>query len=164
MDYHGHGFRDPRLAYLFDYWCSKKGDRIAASRTDLLPSEIKPFLPIMNLIDVQRDPLRFRHRLVGTEIVDRLGCDVTGALVSPELYGPAFERVFEGLRLVAEEARPYRRLTPLSWYERNWLSVESLELPLIDNGGEVNMILRAASHFSEAQSAARDCQVWPLAA
>ena len=164
MDYQGHGFRDPRLAYLFDYWRSKKGDRIAASRTDLLPSEIKPFLPIMNLIDVQRDPLRFRHRLVGTEIVERLGRDVTGALVSPELYGPAFERVFEGLRLVTEEARPYRRLTPLSWCERNWLSVESLELPLIDSGGEVNMILRAASHFSDTQSVKGDCEVWPLAA
>ncbi|MFN4354649.1 PAS domain-containing protein [Parvibaculum sp.] len=164
MDYQGHGFRDPRLAYLFDYWRSKKGERIAASRTDLLPSEIKHFLPIMNLIDVRRDPLRFRHRLVGTEIVDRLGRDVTGELVSAELYGPAYERVFEGLKAVAEEVRPYRRLTRLSWYDRSWLSVESLELPLIDSGGEVNMILRAASHFSAAQHDGRDCEVWPLAA
>ena len=164
MDDQGHGFRDPRLASLFEYWRLKRGDRVAASRTDLLPSEIKQFLPIMNLIDVQQDPLRFRHRLVGTEIVERLGRDVTGALVSPDLYGPAFERVFAGLRTVAEEVRPYRRVNGLSWYERNWLSVESLELPLIDSGGEVNMILRAASHFSEAQTARRDCQVWPLAA
>jgi hypothetical protein len=164
MDYHGHGFRDPRLAYLFDYWCSKKGERIAASRTDLLPSEVKPFLPIMNLIDVQRNPLRFRHRLVGTEIVDRLGRDVTGEVVSPELYGSAYERVFDGLKAVADEIRPYRRLARLSWYDRSWLSVESLELPLVDGGGDVNMILRAASHFSEAQSSGRDCQVWALAA
>ncbi len=164
MDYHGQGFRDPRLAYLFDYWRAKKGERIAASRTDLLPSEIKPFLTIMNLIDVQRDPMRFRHRLVGTEIVDWLGRDVTGAMVSPELYGPAFERVFDGLRAVTEEVRPYRRLARLSWYDRSWLAVESLELPLIDSAGEVNMILRAASHFNVAQSDGRDCEVWPLAA
>lgn len=164
MDYQGHGFRDPRLAYLFDYWCSKKGDRIAASRTDLLPSEIKPFLPIMNLIDVERDPLRFRHRLVGTEIVDRLGRDVTGAPVSADLYGEAFEGVFDALKTIVEEVRPYRRLMNVSWGDRGWLSVESLELPLIDSSGQVNMILRVASHFSEAQPVRGEAGAWPLAA
>ena len=45
--------------------------------------------------------------------------------------------------------------------------MESLELPLIgeDSGGEVNMILRAASYFTDKESASRDrCLVWPLAA
>lgn len=158
------GFRDPRLAFLFDYWREKKGARVAASRMDLLPSEIKPFMPIMNLIDVHRDPWRFRHRLVGTEIVDRIGRDVTGSFVSPELYGTAYPRVFEGLRKVAADAQPYARVAPVSWNDRSWLWAESLELPLIDSAGEVNMILRAACHFTNARTADSVCEGWLLAA
>lgn len=158
------GFRDPRLAFLFDYWCRKKGERVAASRMDLLPSEIKSFLPIMNLIDVHRDPLRFRHRLIGTEIVDQLGRDVTGAFVSPELYGNAFPQIFDALRAVVEEVQPYARRTRLSWHDRNWLCAESIVLPLIDSSGEVNMVLRAASYFTDTRAIKDDGEAWPLAA
>ncbi|MBA4210893.1 MAG: PAS domain-containing protein [Parvibaculum sp.] len=158
------GFRDPRLAFLFDYWCRKRGGRVAASRMDLLPSEIKSFLPIMNLIDVNRDPLKFRHRLVGTEIVDQLGRDVTGAFVSPDLYGDAFPQIFEALRVVVEEIQPYARRARISWADRNWLCAESIALPLIDSAGEVNMVLRAASYFTDARAVSGDGEVWPLAA
>lgn len=165
MDMGNSGFRDPRLGWLYGYWLKKKGDRDAASRADLAPAEIKPFLPILNLIDVRKEPLGFRHRLVGTEIVERLGRDATGCWVDSALYGPAWEQVFDGLRTVLEERRPYRRLTRLDWHTRSWLSMESLELPLIDESGEVNMILRGASYFTDPQSAARKgCLVWPLAA
>lgn len=165
MNYNGHGFLDPRLGFLFDYWRQKRGDRPAASRTDLMPSEIKSFLPIMNLIDVQQEPLRFRHRLVGTEIVEAVGRDVTGRTVSPDLYGADYDEVFDGLRVVVEGIRPYRRLKRPTWFSRDWLSLESLELPLIDSAGEVNMILRAVSIFPDPQSASRERHlVWELAA
>jgi hypothetical protein len=43
--------------------------------------------------------------------------------------------------------------------------MESLELPLIDDEGEVNMIVRAASYFTDPQSATRErCIVSPLVA
>ena len=165
MDMGANGFRDPRLTWLYGYWLDKRGGRPAASRADLAPSEINPFLPILNLIDVQKEPLGFRHRLVGTEIVERLGRDATGRWVGAELYGPSWEEIFNSLRCVAEELRPYRRLARLDWHSRSWLSVESLELPLIDGGEEVHMILRAASYFTDKESAGRErCLVWPLAA
>ncbi|MFA7638282.1 MAG: PAS domain-containing protein [Parvibaculum sp.] len=160
-----HGFLDPRLAYLFDYWRRKRGDRPAASRTDLMPSEIKPFLPIMNLLDVHREPLEFRHRLVGTEIVEAVGRDVTGRTVSPQLYGDDYEEILAGLRTVAEDIRPFRRLKRPTWFSRDWLSLEAIELPLIDSSGEVNMILRAMSLFADPQSASRERSLnWELAA
>jgi hypothetical protein len=160
-----HGFLDPRLAYLFDYWRRKRGDRPAASRTDLMPSEIKPFLPIMNLLDVHREPLEFRHRLVGTEIVEAVGRDVTGRTVSPQLYGDDYEKILEGLRTVADDIRPFRRLRRPTWFSRDWLSLEAIELPLIDSSGEVNMILRAMSLFADPQSASRERSLtWELAA
>lgn len=130
-----------------------------------MPSEIKPFLPIMNLVDVHREPLEFRHRLVGTEIVEAVGRDVTGRVISPQLYGDDYEEILAGLRIVAEEIRPFRRLKRPRWSSRDWLSLESIELPLIDSSGEVNMILRALSLFADPQSASRERSLtWELAA
>ncbi len=130
-----------------------------------MPSEIKPFLPIMNLLDVHREPLEFRHRLVGTEIVEAVGRDVTGRTVSPQLYGDDYEEILAGLRTVAEDIRPFRRLKRPTWFSRDWLSLEAIELPLIDSSGEVNMILRAMSLFADPQSASRERSLnWELAA
>ncbi|PKP77724.1 MAG: PAS domain-containing protein [Alphaproteobacteria bacterium HGW-Alphaproteobacteria-3] len=165
MDMGQNGFRDPRLEWLYGYWLEKKGDRRAASRCDLAPFEVKPLLPILNLIDVRHEPLGFRHRLVGTEIVERLGRDATGCWVGSALYGPAWTSIFDGLRAVTEEVRPYRRIAHLDWHVRQWLSMESLELPLIGEDGEVNMIVRAASYFTDPHSATRErCIATPLAA
>ncbi|MEQ8267412.1 MAG: PAS domain-containing protein [Parvibaculum sp.] len=146
------GFRDPRLERLYAYWLKKKAGRLAPVRADLDPAEIKHFLPILNLLDVRREPLGFRHRLVGTEIVDRLGRDATGHWVDAALYGPAAPRVFDGLRLIVEEGRPYKRLARLDWHTRNWLGMEAVEMPLVDEAGEINMILRGASYFTAASA------------
>lgn len=141
-------FRDERLPRLFDYWLGKRGNRRAPSRGNIRPMEIPALLPIVHLIDVQEDPLAFRHRLVGTEIVESVGRDVTGMLVDEALYGEATKQVFDGLAAVAWEVRPYRRLARLDYTDRPWLAMEALEMPLLDDDGRVNMILRGASHFS----------------
>lgn len=159
------GFRDVRLERLYCYWLKKKAGRSAPMRADLDPAEIKPFLPILNLLDVRREPLGFRHRLVGTEIVDKLGRDATGRWVDASLYGEVAPQIFDELRLIVEEVRPYRRLTRLDWHTRNWLGMEAVELPLIDETGAVNKILRGASYFVAANApvAARRIS-FPLAA
>lgn len=159
------GFRDVRLECLYSYWLKKKAGRAAPMRADLDPAEIKPFLPILNLLDVRREPLGFRHRLVGTEIVDKLGRDATGHWVDAALYGPAAPLIFDGLRAIAEEGRPYRRLTRLDWHARNWLGMEAVEMPLIDEAGEIVMILRGASYFTAANTPfSTHCVAFPLTA
>ena len=141
-------FRDDRLPRLFDYWLGKRGNRQAPARRNIKPMEIPALLPIVHLIDVHEDPLAFRHRLVGTEIVEMVGRDVTGKLVDESLYGKATREVFDGLAAVAWEVRPYRRLARLDYHDRPWLAMEALEMPLLDDDGRVNMILRGASHFT----------------
>ncbi|HAC59739.1 PAS domain-containing protein [Parvibaculum sp.] len=141
-------FRDERLPRLFSYWLGKRGNRQAPARRNIKPMEIPSLLPIVHLIDVQEDPLAFRHRLIGAEIVDKMGRDVTGLWVDEALYGKAAKDIFDGLAAVAWEVRPYRRLARLEWHDRPWLAMESLEMPLLDDDGRVNMILRGASHFT----------------
>ena len=139
-------FWDRRLDRLYAHWLMKKGDRLAPSRTDFNPAEIKAFLPIVNFVDVCWEPEGFRHRLVGTEIVQHLGRDATGRWVDADLYGEAADRIFASLLQVAREVRPYRRRSPMTWHPHSWLTMESMELPLIDESGRVNMILRGVSY------------------
>ncbi len=141
-------FRDARLAHLFDYWRERRGNRPAPARRNIRPMEIPSILSIIHLIDVYENPLAFRHRLIGSEIIEALGRDVTGKWVDEEIYGEMAGEVFDGLAAVAWEMRPYRRLSRLDWIARPWLAMESLEMPLLDDDGRVNMILVGSSHFT----------------
>ena len=140
-------FRDARLTQLFDYWLSKRQGKAPPRRADVRPGEIRPYLPIVHLIDVHREPLRFRHRLVGTELVERTGRNVTGQWVDESLYGPATKDVFEGLKRVTEELRPYRTLANMNYLGNSSLQMEAMELPLVDDEGRASMLLRGASFF-----------------
>jgi hypothetical protein len=143
---------DPRLTRLYRYWWDKRRDGRPPSRADLDPIDIPDLLPILNLLEVSWEPLGFRHRLVGTEVVDWLERDATGQDVGAGLYGPAADEIFETLKRLATEARPYHRRSRLDWHGRGWLSMESIELPLVGDDGRVAMILRGSS-FAKIQSA-----------
>ena len=134
-------FGDRRLARLYRYWWEKRGSRPAPNRADLNPTEIPELLPIVHLIDVSWNPVSFRHRLVGTELVERLERDVTGKVVDGSLYGEATEEIIGALTRIATEVRPFRRQARLAWHKRDWLMIESIEMPLIDDAGQVAMIL-----------------------
>jgi hypothetical protein len=70
--------KSPRLRRLFDYWEARKAGNPLPSRAAIDPLEFSYVLGNVALVDVLRDPLRFRFRVVGTEIVNRDGTDLTG--------------------------------------------------------------------------------------
>ena len=138
-------FNDNQLVIAYDYWQELRGMRVAPRREELNLRALASLLPRFNLLDVTWAPLQFRHRLVGATYVEMMGRNVTGHLVDEELYGEAAHEIFETLQLVAEEIRPYRRLARLDWHDRNWLMQEAAEMPLVDEDGRVNMILRVSA-------------------
>lgn len=158
----GSQFGDERLARLYRYWSEKCRGRPAPHRSDLQPDEIPDLLPIVHLIDVGWNPLSFRHRLVGTELVERLERDVTGKTVDGTLYGEATAEIFEGLSRVATEVRPYRRQARLAWHARDWMVVESIEMPLIDDAGRVTMILAGRAVSAPTRPVPDKVEITPL--
>ena len=70
--------RDARLRRLYEYWLAKKGQRRFPSRRDIDPVDFPYVLGHVILFDVMRDPLRFRVRVHGTEMVAKAGYDLTG--------------------------------------------------------------------------------------
>lgn len=133
---------DGRLTRLLRYWAAKRGDQPAPRRADLDPLlEIPDLVPMLTLIDVLRDPLRFRFRLVGTSVVQALGRDATGRFADEALYGSEAAGIVATYRRMTEEIRPFHRRSRLAWNDREWRVLEAVEVPLIDDDGRVCMIM-----------------------
>ena len=69
--------REPRLQRFFSYWLGRKGSRRFPARRDIDPLDFSYLLPDIMLVDVLREPLRFRVRVHGTEMVRRSHYDLT---------------------------------------------------------------------------------------
>ncbi|HEX7005586.1 MAG TPA: PAS domain-containing protein [Alphaproteobacteria bacterium] len=132
------------LKALLDYWLEKKGDRRAPSRSDIDPLEIAPLLPFVMLIGVERTPLRFHYRLVGTEIVRNIGDDLTGH------YLDEYVRLGRDAPMVRDYARVAAWGPPVCavWeYTRDdgrHVRYERLALPLSRDGKTVDMLFGGA--------------------
>lgn len=130
-----------RLARLFAYWQGKRhGDRLP-SRGDIRPEEMKPFLPIVYLVDVLGDD-QFRYRLLGTEIVDYARRNMTGHILSPATHGPTFEQMRAVYRSACEgKALVFRRRARALDRDDALVRVDGIVLPLSSDGRSVDMLL-----------------------
>ncbi|MBI3708459.1 MAG: PAS domain-containing protein [Proteobacteria bacterium] len=138
--------RHPDLRRLYEYWDARRAGRACPARQEIDPLDLKYAIGHLMLIDVLRDPLQFRYRLIGTHVTQRMGCDLTGKTVD-EVPDPAYrEQIRKSFGAVVESGRP-----SLSHYERPIRGqprrFEVLRLPLSDDGATVNMLLVAAMYF-----------------
>ena len=134
----------PLLSGLYAYWDAKRGDRLMPARADLDPGEIPQVLSHLILLDVTHDPLRFRVRLYGTEVVDLRGRDLTGRY----LYEGAPTSLGETTRpwnlATVETRRPHYVTGPYEdiGNERTG-TFHRLGLPLSVRGERVDMLMIA---------------------
>ncbi|HWA50742.1 MAG TPA: PAS domain-containing protein [Dongiaceae bacterium] len=129
------------LKLLLDYWRRKKGDRVAPARADIDPAEIKPLLPYVGMVDVQRAPLRFRYRLVGTEISQGYGFDLTGRhLDEMDLDDHQIDITREYTR-AAESGEPSCSMLEYSRKDGRHIRYERLVLPLSSDGKQIDMLI-----------------------
>lgn len=137
----------PRLKRLHAVWSEHCGARRWPTRGDLKPEAIAFILGTVVLVDVLRDPLRFRFRLVGSHIeeVGRRG-DQGRMLddIEPPYYA-AFVR--DGYtEAVTSGACLIDRITfhPATRPTLQPLTYERLVLPLSSDGAVIDMLLVAS--------------------
>jgi hypothetical protein len=134
---------DHRLRVLQDYWRRHHPPEARLpGRQHIDPVDFPRLLPWIWLVDVQRSPLRFRHRLVGTEQVRIMERDHTGRWldeVFPLFLGSPSYRQFIATAERGEIA--YRRGKPQFHLSKEYLAVERLLLPLAKDGKTVDMLL-----------------------
>lgn len=135
-------FEAQALRHLWQYWNRKRGERAMPGRPDIEPLELKPHLGRLVLADVVRGgpETRFRYRLIGTAVTDLVGRDATGKFLD-DLYGVNYEFMIVAYRWVAANRRPLRVTGDLRHAQREWVHIESLDLPLSRDGETVDMIL-----------------------
>ena len=134
------GIEDEKLQRLYLYWRDKRGDRRFPARRDIDPLDFAYTLGWVTLVDVTHNPVRFRFRLYGSELVHRVGLDLTGTYVDQHPhreFGNLLQQSWEGVVTRGEPTCVrYERI--LDGRKRQW---ESLRMPLSSDGTTVDMLL-----------------------
>lgn len=135
----------PKVRAIYEYWRSvhpQSGGLPGRQHID--PVDIPTLLPNTWLIDVARNPYRFRFRLVGTQVVDYAGEDNTGKWFHEQM--PNFHP--EVLIDVVETGKPsWSRGRSKMRPERDYYELERVRLPLASDGKTVDMILSLTVFF-----------------
>ncbi len=141
--------RHPALRQLYDYWLAKcQAASRLVSRRQIDPAEMKRFLRYVIMFDVERPKgsprerrYRFRHRLVGTHIVEMFGQDLTGLYVDQTSSAAEYPEVYERLAAIVDRREPvygvYHAPTP----NREFVEYEHLTVPLSSDGKTVDVLL-----------------------
>jgi hypothetical protein len=144
----GDGPDQEKLRSIYRYWDGKRAGRAMPSRADIDPADLKPHLPQIVLLDVEPDPLRFRYRLVGTEVTRvRRGTsksDPTGTYVDEVTHHQGTLAVLAHYRRVVTERKPsldHGDYAPDP--DRPWARFTRLVMPLSRDGKTVDMLLVA---------------------
>jgi hypothetical protein len=133
---------DERLRRLFVYWRGLRDGRRMPARRELDPIAFRYLLGHVCLIEVLRDPLRFRVRLHGTAMAARIHQDLTGKLVDALPESDLKTYLLERCRGLVERAEPLR-VEHEREFEGRIHRYEALWLPLADDGETVSMLMLA---------------------
>jgi hypothetical protein len=127
---------------LLSYWIAiHPGDRIPA-RAAFDPMQIPRLLPNLVLTDVERDPYRFRVRLMGTGIVEGMGGDFTGRYLDGVWPDAGNQPLVRDRVEVAETGLPnYRYGRSPTPFKLDFAALERAFLPFAANGTDVDVIL-----------------------
>jgi hypothetical protein len=133
----------PLVCQFYEYCVSVAPEGRLPGRQHIQPEEIPAFLSRMWMLDVCRDPLRYRYRLCGTELVRSLGREVTGMWLDeahPQvLENPASRERF---RYMLETGHPtWRKGAPLWIRNTDHRTIETCIVPLATDGETVDKML-----------------------
>ena len=134
--------RSAELARLFAYWSHMRGARLMPSREDIDPAALRDILPHIIMVDVEREPLRFRYRLVGTYVTEISSRDITGRYADESTFPRSLDEVVGPYSMVVEHCAPVGKCGQARWVpNRPWVRVETLLLPLGRTDAQVEIIM-----------------------
>lgn len=130
----------PDMARLFDIWKNAKGSKSLPSPQDLPPEKLVFCMPNITVTEyLSADHIRYR--LVGTDVINRLGADPTDKNIldfTPEKYRPLLGEIYTTI-LTAPAVLVSLISNKLS--TGIVVQVNGLHLPMINHDGTANRIL-----------------------
>jgi len=120
----------PFLQMAYDHWATLRGDRVMPARADFDPMDIPRALPNIVLIEVQKEPLDFLYRVVGSVIVHHSATSFSGQWMSeiPERRSP--NAPWMNCQKVVESCKPSRSTIPYVGPHKEFLETTQITLPL----------------------------------
>ncbi|MGH6969742.1 MAG: PAS domain-containing protein [Stellaceae bacterium] len=134
----------PRFRRLADYLAGKAAPGKLAGRQHIEPTEITDLLPWIMMIDViaaQESGLRYRIRLVGTEVVAIQGSDGTGKYVEAVLDRDEAAAILRGYGEIVRSRQPGYRRGVVATAGREHVPYRRIAFPLARDGEHVDMLL-----------------------
>jgi hypothetical protein len=139
---------EPLIASIHAYWQSKRGSRRMPARRDIDMVEIeRGVLPYLILHDVVRADARtrYRYRLVGTELVNAIGEDITNRFLDDVLIPGRRDDIGDWLDECVRTCAPLTLDMPLAFPARDFRFARRIVLPLSDDGKTPDMLLCCVS-------------------
>jgi hypothetical protein len=139
----------PVVCEFYDYWLAVAPPGRLPGRQHIAPEDMIPLLSRFWMLDVYREPLRFRYRLVGTDITRSVQRELTGLWLDeaqPETMRNPVLR--DRYRFIAETGKPTWRRGRTLWHRdpTHWL-VENCLVPLATDGETVDKIIAISVMF-----------------
>ena len=146
----------PMLRRLYADWQSLRHNNLIPRRADFDPMSLRYALGKLSLIEVSRDPLRFKTRVHGTGLAQHLGYEFTGKFLDEAPDTKYYRLVNAHFTDVVTHRRPsFGRLTSETQHPPV-LENEALVLPLSHDGERVDFLLSAVVHHRHFSLAAID--------
>ena len=133
------------LAPLHDFWREECRGAVPIPR-ELVDAVRMPatLLPRFAIVEVLRDPLDFRYRLLGTNLTQFFGRDNTGRKFSeiyyPEPHGENLKNYFA---MIANENAIVYREANAAWANRDYVTIASMFMPGTTDGVRTDLIFGA---------------------
>jgi hypothetical protein len=150
---------DPKIRRFVQYWREKRGDAEFPARANLDPIDFHYVLGDVVLIEASRAPAgsrwpwEFRYRLVGANLVERDGYNLTNKSLD-ELPEPEYrERVRTSFIEVCETRAPIHRIREL-FLDHRMRRYEAVVLPLASNGHDIDMLITVQREMRRLPAAA----------
>lgn len=98
--------RDSNVRQFLQLWLDARENGRAPDKSFLDPLRLRFLLGSLSLLEVQPEPLRFRYRLIGTDIVQRLGYELTGTWLDEHPDPTIRPFILKGVTMVYHSAKP----------------------------------------------------------
>lgn len=139
----------PLTKQFYDYWLNVAPPGRLPGRQHIAPEEIVPLLSRLWMLDVFRNPLRFRYRLVGTDITRSVQRELTGLWLD-EAQPQSVQNVNlrDRYRFILETKQATWRRGQTLWdRDPNHRVVENCLAPLATDGETVDKIMAVSVIF-----------------
>jgi len=134
-------FTDPAYLKLLDLWRVKVGDRPMPKRAEIVPRDLKDILRNIMLFErVEKEPSRYRIRLIGTSLTSMAG-DRTGKMLDEVIPAEHMPRWIACGDLVLDGGQPMRFVGRVHLQGKEYLNAENLFVPLANDNDEPTFVM-----------------------